>query len=169
MAASDAATVAEYLASLPEERRKELSAVRATVRKHLPRGYVEGMHYGMIYYHIPLSRFPETYNGHPLCYAGLAAQKNHLALYLMGAYGSPESATRLKDGFRRAGKTLDMGKSCIRFKRAADLPLAVIGEAIASLAPDEYIALYEKSRLMTKAGARKAAKKSTPAKRARKS
>jgi Domain of unknown function (DU1801) len=164
MAASTAKTVEEYFASLPAERREVVRAVRAVVKKHLPKGYAEGMHYGMIYYHIPLSRFPETYNGQPLCYAGLAAQKNHFALYLMGAYGEPGSAARLKEGFARAGKKLDMGKSCLRFKRVEDLALDAIGESIASLSPDAYIALYERSRLKTKAGARKAGAKSSPRK-----
>ncbi len=166
---SAAKTVEEYLASLPDERRKELSTVRAVVKKKLPKGYVEGMAYGMIYYHIPLARFPETYNGQPLCYVGLAAQKNHLALYLMGAYGSADSASKLQKGFARAGKKLDMGKSCVRFKAANDLALDAIGESIASMSPEAYIALYEKSRLLTKAGAKKATKAKAVAKTATKS
>ena len=161
MATSSARTVEEYLASLPPERRDVISTVRDTVRRHLPEGYAEGMAYGMIYYHIPLSRYPATYNDNPLCYAGLAAQKNHFALYLMGAYADGASQERLRQGFARAGKKLDMGKSCIRFKRIEDLPLDVIGESIASVSPDAYIAFYERSRLQTKAGARKAAKRST--------
>ena len=166
MATSTARTVEDYLASLPKERREVVSALRDHVRRHLPNGYEEAMHYGMISYHIPLSRFPATYNDHPLCYAALAAQKNHFALYLMGAYGSADSASKLKDGFRRAGKKLDMGKSCVRFKRVDDLALDAIAESIASITPDAYIEIYERSRLMTKAGARKAAKLSaatTPA------
>jgi uncharacterized protein YdhG (YjbR/CyaY superfamily) len=160
MAQSTAKSVDDYIASLPADRREIMTAVRKTVRKHLPKGYEEGMHYGMINYFIPFSRFPETYNGQPLCYVGLAAQKNHFALYLMGAYGSAESASSLKEGFKRAGKKLDMGKSCVRFKNIDDLALDAIAESIASIAPDDYIALYERSRLMTKAGAKKAAAKS---------
>jgi hypothetical protein len=79
----------------------------------------------MIVYEVPLSRYPDTYNGQPLCYAALAAQKNHAAVYLMSAYGNPAVVRELKDGFRKAGRKLDMGKSCIRFRRAEDLPLAV--------------------------------------------
>ena len=97
MATSAARTVDEYLASLPPERRAVIGAVRDTVCRHLPDGYAEGMAYGMIYYHIPLSRYPATYNDNPLCYAGLAAQKNHYALYLMGAYSSDASRNLLHD------------------------------------------------------------------------
>jgi hypothetical protein len=164
MTPTTAKTVDEYLASLTPERREVMATVRKTVKKHLPKGFVEGMHYGMIYYHIPFSRLAETYNGQPLCYAGLAAQKNHYALYLMGAYGSEAAAKKLKDGFKNAGKKLDMGKSCLRFKSVSDLPLDVVGDCIASMSAEEYIAHYERSRLMTKAGARKAARKAAPRK-----
>ena len=163
MATSKATTVEEYLASLTEERRAVLSVVRSKIRKHLPKGYVEGMEYGMIYYSIPLTRFPETYNGHPLCYAGLAAQKNHYAVYLMGAYGDGSNLATLKAGFEKAGKKLDMGKSCVRFKSLDDVALDAIGESIASMSVDDFIAMYERSRLMTKAGQNKVAAKKSPA------
>lgn len=141
-----ARTPAEYLAAQPPDRRKALSRVRQVVRRHLPAGYREVINWGMITYEVPLSRFPTTYNGQPLCYAGLAAQKNHLSLYLMCAYGSPAQAGRLRDGFKKAGKTLDMGKSCIRFQTADDLPLDVIGKAVASMPVKKYLAVFEKSR-----------------------
>lgn len=160
MATSTAKTVDEYLASLPDDRRAEIEAVRTVVKKRLPKGYVEGMDYGMIYYSVPLSRYPETYNGHPLCYAGLAAQKNYNAIYLMGVYGDGGDANKFKDAFAKAGKKLDMGKSCIRFSRASDLALDAVGDAIASMSPDEYIAMYERSRQQTKAGRAKVAKQS---------
>ena len=158
MAISAARTVEEYLAELAPEQRTAIEAVRTVVKKRLPKGYKEGMEYGMIYYFIPLSRYPETYNGHPLCYAGLAAQKNYNAVYLMGVYGDDDKAKAFKDAFAKAGKKLDMGKSCVRFKAADDLALDAIGDAIAAMTPDEYIAMYEQSRLQTKAGQRKAAK-----------
>src|SRR5438477_405439 len=123
-----AKTADEYVESLPPDRRAMISAVRKVVKKNLPKGYAEGVHYGMIYYHIPLSRFPETYNGQPLCYAGLASQKNYCTLHLMGAYGDTASLGRLRNGFAQAGKKLDMGKACVRFKRVDDLALDAIGE-----------------------------------------
>jgi hypothetical protein len=146
MAQGTATSVAGYLAELPKEKREVLAAVRAVIRKNLPGGYREGMLWGMIGYAIPLERYPETYNGQPLCYAALAAQKNHFALYLMSAYGDPGEAKRLKQGFAKAGKRLDMGKSCVRFRRLEDLPLDVIGKVIAATPPDVYIARYEAIR-----------------------
>ena len=159
MASSAATTVDAYLDSLPSERRTVVSAARDMMRRRLPNGFEEGIQYGMIYYYIPLARYPETYNGHPLCYAGLAAQKNHYAIYLMGVYGDSASAKRFKDAFAKAGKKLDMGKSCVRFKTIEDISLDAIGDSIASMTPDDYIALYEKSRLQTKAGSRAVGKK----------
>ena len=91
-----------------------------------------------------------TYNGHPLCYAGLAAQKNHCAVYLMGVYGSVESGKKFAAAFAAAGKKLDMGKSCVRFKTAADLALDAVGDSIASMTPDAFIAMYERSRPVKK-------------------
>jgi uncharacterized protein YdhG (YjbR/CyaY superfamily) len=141
-----AATVKEYLAALPEERRKTLSKVRAVIKKHLPKGYKETLSWGAITYEIPLKQFPDTYNGQPLCYAALAAQKNHNALYLMCAYGDPTQRKLLEDAFAKAGKKLDMGKACVRFKDTDDLPLAAIGKLIASVPPAKYIEAYRSSR-----------------------
>ena len=146
MVQSAATTVAGYLAEQPKEKRAVLSAVRKVIRKNLPRGYREEMGWGMITYAIPLEQYPETYNGQPLCYAALAAQKNHFGLYLTCAYGDPGQEKKLRDGFRKAGKKLDMGKSCVRFHRLEDLPLEVIGEVIAATPPEAFIARYEASR-----------------------
>lgn len=146
MASSKAATVEEYLNELPEDRRAVVSAVRDVVLRNLPEGYREVMSWGMIAYEIPLERYPDTYNGQPLAYAALAAQKNHYALYLTCAYETPGSADWIAEEFRKAGKKLDMGKSCLRFKKLDDLPLDVIGQAIASTSPDRYIAQHEASR-----------------------
>lgn len=146
MAVSKAPTVAAYLKSLPPDKRRVVSTVRSVVRKHLPRGYREAMGFGMITYGIPLETYPNTYNGQPLCYAGLAAQKNHYALYLMGAYADPKNAKKLAAGFKASGKKLNMGRSCLRFSSLDDLPLDVIGDTIASLPPERMIALFEKSR-----------------------
>jgi hypothetical protein len=140
------ATVEAYLDQLPEDRRAALSAVRAVILKNLPKGYEEAMNWGAISYQIPLERYPDTYNGQPLCYAGLASQKNHMAVYLMCAYGSNAIAMWLREEFRKAGKKLDMGKACIRFKKLDDLPLNVIGKAVKKVSPKAYIEYYETSR-----------------------
>ena len=146
MLKTKARTPAAYLAALPADRRKELARVRQVIKRHLPRGYREVVNWGMITYEVPFSRYPTTYNKQPLCYASLAAQKGHLALYLMGAYADPDNAGVLADGFKQAGKKLDMGKSCIRFQRADDLALDVIGDVVASLPVDKYIAFFEATR-----------------------
>lgn len=143
MTSSAATSVAQYLRALPADRRRELEAVRAVIRANLPSGYIESMDYGMISYAIPLARFPDTYNGKALCYAGLAAQKNHNALYLMCSYMVPAQDRALRDGAAREGKKLDMGKSCLRFKRAEDLPLRAIGTVVASTPVTRLIALHE--------------------------
>lgn len=136
----------EYLDALPAERRSAIAAVRAVVRKNLPKGYSEFVSWGMINYGVPLSRFPKTANGQPLCYAALAAQKNYCSLYLMSVYGDKKHEARLRDGFTAAGKKLDMGKSCVRFRSPEDLPLDVVGELIESVSVEKWIEIYEKSR-----------------------
>lgn len=141
-----AATVQEYLASLPEDRRATLSKVRQVIRKHLPKGYREAMGWGLITYSIPLQRFPDTYNGQPLWYVALGSQKNYCSLYLMSVYGDSKQAASLADEFVKAGKKLEMGKSCIRFKRVSDLPLEAIGTLIGRFTPDAWIARYKASR-----------------------
>lgn len=146
MAASKAATVAQYLAELPADRRKEIEAVRDLVNAALPADYREVISYGMIGWVIPFEDYPDTYNKQPLAYAALAAQKNYNSLYLNCVYGSPERTERLKAAFAKAGKKLDMGKSCIRFRRADELPLDVISEEIASTSPQEFIRIYEQAR-----------------------
>lgn len=143
---SGPATVEEYLDALPDTRRDVIAAVRAIVLDHLPSGYEEGIQFGMIGYYVPLARYPKTYNGRPLSYVSLASQKNHEALYLMGIYADPNAERALADGFRRAGKKLDMGKSCVRFKKLDDLAIDAVGRAIASVDVEAFIARYEASR-----------------------
>ena len=138
-----AATVDSYLAGLSAEQRKVLSPVRDTIRKNLPKGYEEMMLGKFVAYVIPLSRLPKTYNGHPLMYAALAVQKNYYSLYLMVPYGSATELAKIQEGFKKAGKKLDMGKSCIHFKKVDDLPLDVIGESIARVPAEEYVRQYE--------------------------
>lgn len=146
MASSKATTVAAYLKRLPADRRKVVSAVRDVVVKHLPKGYRESVNWGHIAYEIPLETLPKTYNGQPLLYVGLAAQKNHYALYLMGAYADSKKGKQLESEFKKRGKKLDMGKSCLRFKSLDDLPLDVIADVVASTPVDEMIRYFEKSR-----------------------
>ena len=145
MVRSSASTVREYLAALPRERREVVSAVRDLVQRHLPDGYRETMNWGMITWELPLSKYPDTYNGQPLCYVSLAAQKSSNALYLTGVYQDPEQETWLKKASRDAGKKLDMGKSCLRFRTLEDLPLEAIGRIVAWTSPEKYIARYEAS------------------------
>lgn len=146
MVQSAASTVAQYLASLPPERRAVMTKVRAAVKRAMPKGYQESMGYGMICWTVPLSVLPETYNGEPLCYAALAAQKNHTALYLMGPYGDPTLLAELKAGYKAAGLKLDMGKSCLRFKSLDDIALDVVGRAISRVPMATYVAMYQKTR-----------------------
>jgi uncharacterized protein YdhG (YjbR/CyaY superfamily) len=143
---SAATTVDEYLAELPDERRKVVSTVREAVLRHLPEGYRESMAYGMIGYCIPLERYPHTYNGQPLSFAAIAAQKNHYALYLTCAYQDPVLERELREAFAAAGKKLDMGRSCIRFRTPDDLALDAIGRIIAATPPDAFIARHEAAR-----------------------
>ena len=149
MVKSQATSVDQYLAELTPERRAAAARVREVILRNLPKGYEESIGYGMISYTLPLSRYPETYNGQPLCYAGLAAQKNHLAVYLTAAYADPKLEKAIREGFAKAGKKLDMGKSCIRFKEASDLPLDVIGKAVAAVPPDAFVRQYEAARKKT--------------------
>lgn len=143
---SQAKTVEAYLKELPPERREVVAAVRRLVLKHLPKGYAESMAFGMIGYGVPLARYPDTYNGQPLAYAAIAAQKNHYSLYLMSVYADSAEERALRAAFAKAGKKLDMGKSCVRFKRLADLEMEALGKAIAAVSVDEFVARYEASR-----------------------
>jgi len=146
MPRSKATTVDGYLSELSPDQRKAITVVRKVIQKHLPRGYEETVNWGMISYEIPLSRYSSTYNKQPLSYLALAAQKSYNAIYMMRASGDKAQENKLRDAFEKQGKKLDMGKSCIRFKSADDLPLDAIGELVASTKPDEWIAIFESSR-----------------------
>lgn len=148
----DAATVEEYLAGLPEDRRAAISAVRDAVNENLPDGYVETMTYGMIGWVVPLEDFPDTYNGQPLAVASLASQKNHMALYLMGLYASEPELAWFEQQYAERGLKLDMGKSCVRFKRLEQVPLDVVGETMAKIPPATFIERYEAARAKTARG-----------------
>ena len=132
---------------MPEDRRGPIaSTVRDVVNEHLPEGYVEQMDWGMISWVVPLETKPDTYNGKPLCYAALASQKKHMAVYLMGLYTDGPELDWFREQYADRGIKLDMGKSCVRFKRLDDLPLDVLGEAIAMIAVDEFVARYDATR-----------------------
>ncbi|SRR5258705_3273121 len=146
MVQSKAATVAGYLKELPPERRKVVSALRRLIRANLPRGYQERMSWGMISYEVPLERFPDTYNGHPLTCVALAARKNAYSLYLMAVYQDPEKVAALEQAFQKAGRKLDMGKSCVRFRSLDDLPLDAIADVVAGTPVDDYLDCYQRSR-----------------------
>jgi hypothetical protein len=141
---SEAATVAGYLDELPGERRRALEQVRATILASLPDGYEEGMQFGMISYYVPLERYPNTYNGQPLAVAALANQKRYMALYLMAQHASGDGWFR--EEYAKRGLKLDMGKSCVRFRSLADLPLDLVGDVIAATPVEEFLRLYEVSR-----------------------
>jgi len=145
---SKAKTVTEYLASLPEDRRAALSAVRKVILSHLPKGYEEGMQYGMIGYYVPHGLFPAGYHcdpKQPLPFASLGSQKNHMAVYLMCVYGDGGTRKWFEEEYRASGKKLDMGKCCVRFKKLDDLALDVIGQAVARVPVARYLASYEKA------------------------
>ena len=145
MVTSEAKTPDEYIESLPDDRREAVRAVRETVRANLPDGFVEGMTSGMIGWYVPLETFPDTYNGQPLGLAGLASQKNYISLYLLSVYGDPVTEAWFKERYAESGKRLNMGKSCLRFRRLEDVPLDLIGETIARVDLASFLAGYEET------------------------
>ncbi len=144
---SDATTVEEYLAELEPDRKEPVSALRDVILENLPDGYEEVMQYGMISYVVPTSILADTYNGQPLMYAALASQKRHMSLYLTNVYGDEGSAEWFRKRYAESGKKLNMGKSCVRFRKLEDLPLEVVGEAIALTPMDEFLEIYRASRV----------------------
>jgi len=138
-----AKTVASYLASLPEDRRAAIAAVRDVIGKNLDGDYEEGIQYGLIGYHVDPKQ--------PLPFAALASQKNHMSLYLMGVYcgctegkdGETDEARWFREAWARTGKKLDMGRACVRFKKLENVALDVVGEAIHRIPASKYIARYE--------------------------
>jgi Domain of unknown function (DU1801) len=156
---SAAPTVQAYLAELAADRRAVVDAVRKVVLANLDDDYEEGMQYGMIGYYVPHAVFPKGYHcdpKQPLPFAAIASQKNHLSLYLCSLYsdaadGDETSARWFRDAWAKTGKKLDMGKSCIRFKRVEDLALDVIGAAIQRMPTRQFIERYEAGLAMSRA------------------
>jgi hypothetical protein len=147
---------------LPEDRRKALEAVRQVILKNLDKDYEEGIQYGMIGYYVPHRVYAPGYHcdpKQPLPFAGLASQKNYMSLYLMCVYGDSNHATWFRQAWAKTGKKLDMGKSCVRFKKLQDLPLDVIGEAIKRVPAQKYIEHCESALKTTSKPASKYTKK----------
>lgn len=144
---SKAASPEEYIASLPEDRQKALQELRNVIRKHLPKGFKEEMSYGMIGYVVPHSKYPAGYHCDPklpLPFLSIASQKNFVAVYHMGIYSDQE----LHDWFigeypKHVKSKLDMGKSCLRFKKPEQIPYELIGELVSKVTPDQWITIYE--------------------------
>ena len=146
---SKATTVAAYLAELPPERKSALQAVLKVIRANIDPAFKEGISYGMIAWCVPHTLYPAGYHcdpKQPLPFAGLASQKNYMALYMGCLYGDSSELERFRKRWTATGKKLDMGKSCIRFKKIEDLPLEVIGEAFSRITVKRFIADYETFR-----------------------
>ena len=133
---SDAATVAEYLDALPADRRAEVAAVRDLVRANLPAGYDEAMRWGMIAWEVPMAVSGPTYNGKPLMYVALGSQKRHIALYLCGLNCVAGQEAELRAAYAAAGRKLDIGKACLRFRGPEELEAGAVARVIRAVAPE---------------------------------
>lgn len=146
---SEAKTVAEYISQIPLEQKSQVEQIRKVIRKNLPKGFQEIMNYGMIGYVIPHSIYPDGYHCNPklpLPFMGLAAQKNFVAFYHMGVYADPQLLKWFTEAYAKSvpGK-MDMGKSCLRFKKNAIIPYELIGELVQKMNTEDWIKLYEKN------------------------
>lgn len=145
---SKAKTVDEYVAELPEDRQKIISEFRKVIKKNLPKGFQEGMGYGMIGWSVPHSKYPAGYHCNPrdpLPFMALASQKASVNFYHMGIYGDPKLLKWFTDAHAKASpKKLDMGKSCVRYKKMEDIPFQLYAELVAKISVDDWIARYEK-------------------------
>ena len=144
---STAKTPDEYFASLPEDRQAAMEKLRSVVKKNLPKGFTETMGYGMVGWVVPHSKYPAGYHcdpKQPLPFAGMASQKNSISFYHMGLYAMPDLLNWFTAEYPKHSKTkLDMGKSCIRFKKPENIPFELIGQLMKKVSPDEWIAQYE--------------------------
>ena len=168
---SNASAVEEYLAQLPDDRRRAIEAVRAVILENLDRDYEEGMQYGMIGYYVPHRVYPAGYHcdpKQPLPFAALASQKNYMSLYLMCVYGETPLAAWFRDAWAASGKKLDMGKACVRFKRLEDLSLDSIAEAIRRMPARKWIEICEGARRTTAARTAKPERKRAAVKKSQK-
>lgn len=143
---SDAKAVEDYLAELPADRFEAITQLREVILDRIPAGYEEAMNWGMITYQVPLSTYPDTYNKKPLMYAALASQKNHFAVYLSGIYQDDGKRDSFLEAYKGTGKRLDVGQSCVRFRKIDDVPFDVIGDAIAAIPVNEFVAVAKAAR-----------------------
>lgn len=146
---SKASTPDQYMAELPAERKEAMTKLRDTIRKNLPRGFEETMQYGMLTYVVPHSLYPAGYHCNPsdaLPFISLASQKNNISFYHMGIYALPELLKWFTSEYPKHAKgKLDMGKSCVRFKKMDDIPYKLIGELVKKVKAKEWIDYYEKN------------------------
>lgn len=145
---SKAKTVEEYIEALPDDRAEIISALRREIRNTLPKGFEETMQYGMISYVVPHRLYPAGYHANSkdaLPFMSIASQKNHIAVYHMAVYQGPLHEWFLKAWKKHSDKRLDMGKSCIRFKKPDDVPIKLFGELASKLTPQQWIDIYEKN------------------------
>jgi hypothetical protein len=145
---SEAKTADEYLETLPDDRAEIIAALRNVIKKNLPKGFEETMQYGMISYVVPHKLYPAGYHTNPkdsLPFISVASQKNHIAVYHMAVYQGPIHDWFVKEWKKCSEKKLDMGKSCIRFKKPDDVPVELFGALASKIKPQEWIAQYEAS------------------------
>lgn len=144
---SKATTVDAYLAELPEDRQKAIAKLRSVIKKNIPKGFKESMGYGMMGWNVPHSIYPAGYHCNPkdpLPFMNVASQKNFIAVYHMGVYADPKLLKWFQDAHAKAtSKKLDMGKSCMRYKKPEDIPYELIGELASKITVDDWIKMYE--------------------------
>jgi hypothetical protein len=140
------AAIAEYLSAIEGDRGDAVRAVFETVAAAMPEGYELAEWRGAPVWEIPLETFPKTYNGKPLSYVALMAQKNYNSLYLMGLFSDPESSEEFRTAWTESGLKLNMGKSCLRFKTLADVNLALLAETVASITVERYLDTYVRNK-----------------------
>ena len=141
-------TPAEIVANCPEDRKNVMGKMRQTILESLPKGFEEGVGYGMILYFVPHTIYPAGYHcdpKQPLPFVSLASQKNFIALYHMGLYADPALLSWFTEKYKATvSSKLDMGKSCIRFKKMTDIPFELIGELMTKISVESWIETYEK-------------------------
>ncbi len=146
---STATSIEAYLQEIPEDRKDAFTKLRETILENIPKGFVEQMSYGMIGYVVPHSIYPGGYHCEPklpLPFVNIASQKNFIALYHMGIYAKPELLKWFVSEYPKHSKQkLDMGKSCIRFKKMDQIPFDLIAELVQKMSIDEWITCYESS------------------------
>jgi uncharacterized protein YdhG (YjbR/CyaY superfamily) len=146
---SKAITVDQYIEEIPEERKQAVTELRKVIKKNIPKGFQECMSYGMVGYVVPHSKYPAGYHCDPklpLPFMAFASQKNFIAVYHMGIYAEPRLLKWFTEAHAKASpKKLDIGKSCMRYKKAEDIPYQLIGELVSKITPDEWIEMYERN------------------------